>query len=129
MHYLSPTYRFQITHLAQSLHNSQQKLGFLRSFSDNPSEFIQTWLASQSRDLDGVLGTSENAVLGPGGGLLGGGAIGGAGADAEGQEGRKVRPEELRRSEFFKLPWVEEAVALQEGMRVAELGKNKAGGV
>lgn len=114
------------------MHNSQQKLAFLRSFSSDPAEFIQTWLASQARDLDGVLGTSENAVLGPGGGLLGGGSIGGAGSASEAQAledaaGRKVRPEELRRSEFFKLPWVEEAVAIQEGLRVAELQKQKTG--
>lgn len=34
-------------------------------------------------------------------------------------EGLTVREEELRRSEFFRLPWVEEAVAVQEGLRMA----------
>jgi SWI/SNF-related matrix-associated actin-dependent regulator of chromatin subfamily D len=37
-------------------------------------------------------------------------------------EGATVRAEELRRSEFFTLPWVEEAVAVQEGFRQAAKG-------
>ncbi|TFK47128.1 SWI/SNF complex protein [Heliocybe sulcata] len=78
----------------QSLHNSHIKRTFLRSFANNPAEFIQTWLASQSRDLESVLGSGPS-------------------------EGATVRQEELKRSEFFRLPWVEEAVAVQEGMRLA----------
>jgi hypothetical protein len=31
--------------------------------------------------------------------------------------GRRVREEEMRRSEFWGMPWVEEAVAVQEGIR------------
>lgn len=116
----------QIAYHAQSLHNSQAKMSFLRSFSADPAAFVQTWLASQARDLDSVLGTSEAAILGPGGGALGGGAIGGAGsapgAGADEGPSRKVRTEELRRSEFFQLPWVEEAVAMQEGLRLAQKG-------
>ena len=34
-------------------------------------------------------------------------------------EGPTIRQDDLRRSEFFRLPWVEEAVAVQEGLRVA----------
>ena len=34
-------------------------------------------------------------------------------------EGATVRQEDLKRAEFFRLPWVEEAVAVQEGMRLA----------
>ncbi len=37
-------------------------------------------------------------------------------------EGGTVRAEELKQSAFFKLPWVEEAVAVQEGMRLASKG-------
>ncbi|EPQ55665.1 hypothetical protein GLOTRDRAFT_138501 [Gloeophyllum trabeum ATCC 11539] len=78
----------------QSLHNSHIKRTFLRSFAKDPAEFVQTWLASQSRDLESVLGSGPS-------------------------EGATVRQEELKRSEFFRLPWVEEAVAVQEGMRLA----------
>ena len=78
----------------QSLNNAHMKRQFLRSFADDPRGFIQTWLASQSRDLETVLGSGPS-------------------------EGATVRQEDLKRSEFFRLPWVEEAVAIQEGMRLA----------
>ncbi|KAJ8516988.1 hypothetical protein ONZ45_g5755 [Pleurotus djamor] len=81
---------------AQSLHNSHLKRTFLESFANDPAQFIQTWLESQSRDLESILG---------------------AGATEYGT----VRAEELKRSEFFRLPWVEEAVALQEGLRISKL--------
>ncbi len=55
----------------------------MQSFAKNPSEFIQTWLESQSRDLESVLGSGPS-------------------------DGLTLRQEELRRSEFFRLPWVEE---------------------
>lgn len=73
----------QIALLAQSLHNSHLKRTFLQSFADDPARFIQTWLESQSRDLETILGSGPT-------------------------EGMTVRQEELRRSEFFQLPWVEE---------------------
>ena len=78
----------------QSLNNAHMKRSFLRAFADDPRGFIQTWLASQSRDLESVLGSGPS-------------------------EGATVRQEDLKRSEFFRLPWVEEAVAIQEGMRLA----------
>ncbi|KAG7087361.1 hypothetical protein E1B28_013334 [Marasmius oreades] len=84
----------EIALLAQSLHNSHLKRTFLESFANDPALFIQTWLESQSRDLETILGSGPT-------------------------EGLTVRQEELRRSEFFKLPWVEEAVAVQEGLRLA----------
>jgi len=84
----------EIALLAQSLHNSHTKRVFLQSFADDPAMFIQTWLESQSRDLESVLGSGPS-------------------------EGATIRTEELRRSDFFRLPWVEEAVAIQEGMRLA----------
>jgi len=84
----------EIALLAQSLHNSHMKRTFLESFAKDPAQFIQTWLESQSRDLESILGN------GP-------------------MEGLTIRQEELRRSEFFQLPWVEEAVAIQEGVRLA----------
>ncbi|KAG8215419.1 SWI/SNF complex 60 kDa subunit [Butyriboletus roseoflavus] len=84
----------EISLLAQSLHNSHTKRAFLQSFADDPAKFIQTWLESQSRDLESILGSGPS-------------------------EGATIRAEELRRSDFFRLPWVEEAVAIQEGTRLA----------
>lgn len=81
-HYLHEFLK-QIALLAQSLHNSHMKRTFLESFAKDPAQFIQTWLESQSRDLESILGN------GP-------------------MEGLTLRQEELRRSEFFQLPWVEE---------------------
>ncbi|KAJ7585081.1 SWI/SNF complex 60 kDa subunit [Mycena floridula] len=85
----------EIALMAQSLHNSHLKRTFLQSFSKDPSQFITSWLESQSRDLESILGSGPS-------------------------EGLTVRQEELRRSEFFKLPWVEEAVAVQEGLRLVK---------
>ncbi|KAF7356779.1 SWI/SNF and RSC complexes subunit ssr3 [Mycena venus] len=84
----------QIATLAQSLHNSHLKRTFLQSFARDPAQFIQTWLESQSRDLETVLGSGPT-------------------------DGLTIRQEELKRSEFFRLPWVEEAVSVQEGVRLA----------
>ncbi|EMD32802.1 hypothetical protein CERSUDRAFT_143379 [Gelatoporia subvermispora B] len=78
----------------QSLNNSHLKRTFLRAFEEDPRGFIQEWLASQARDLESVLGSGPS-------------------------EGQTMRQEDLKRSEFFRLPWVEEAVAIQEGMRLA----------
>ncbi|KAH7882708.1 hypothetical protein F5I97DRAFT_1939301 [Phlebopus sp. FC_14] len=75
----------EIALLAQSLHNSHTKRVFLQSFADDPAKFIQTWLESQSRDLESILGSGPS-------------------------EGATIRAEELRRSDFFRLPWVEEAL-------------------
>ncbi|KAF9528814.1 SWI/SNF complex 60 kDa subunit [Crepidotus variabilis] len=84
----------EIALLAQSLHNSHMKKTFLESFAKEPAQFIQTWLESQSRDLESILGSGPT-------------------------EGQTLRQEELKRSEFFQLPWVEEAVAITEGVRLA----------
>jgi len=86
----------EITNLAQSVHNSMQKRIFLHSFAEDPTLFVQRWLESQSKDLESVLGSGPS-------------------------EGATIREEELRRSDFFRLPWVEEAVAIQEGSRRAAL--------
>ena len=34
-------------------------------------------------------------------------------------EGGTLRREDLQRSEFFRMPWVEEAVAIWDGLRLA----------
>ena len=67
----------------QSLHNAHLKRSFLSSFADDPATFIQQWLESQSRDLENILGSGPSM-------------------------GKTLRAEELRRAEFFKLPWVGE---------------------
>ena len=85
----------EIAVLIQSLQNSHTKRVFLQSFAKDPAQFIQTWLESQSRDLESVLGSGPS-------------------------EGATIRAEELRRSEFFRLPWVDEAVAVHESARLAK---------
>ncbi|KAH9062649.1 SWI/SNF complex subunit [Lactarius deliciosus] len=84
----------EIATLAQSLQSSVLKRQFLQSFAEDPSGFVQTWLASQSRDLESILGSGPS-------------------------EGATIRKEDLSRSEFFRMPWVEEAVAIWDGMRIA----------
>ncbi|KAH9170731.1 SWI/SNF complex subunit [Lactarius sanguifluus] len=84
----------EIAALAQSLQSSVLKRQFLQSFAEEPSGFVQTWLASQSRDLESILGSGPS-------------------------EGATIRKEDLSRSEFFRMPWVEEAVAIWDGMRIA----------
>ncbi|KAJ7715169.1 SWI/SNF complex protein [Mycena olivaceomarginata] len=76
------------------LDDEHLKRTFLQSFARDPAQFIQTWLESQSRDLETVLGSGPT-------------------------DGLTIRQEELKRSEFFRLPWVEEAVSVQEGVRLA----------
>lgn len=76
----------EISLLAQSLQNSHLKRTFLQSFARDPQLFVQQWLESQSRDLESVLGSGPT-------------------------EGLTVRQEELKRSEFFRLPWVDEVRA------------------
>lgn len=66
----------------------------MQSFADDPAVFINTYLQSQSRDLESMLGSGPS-------------------------EGATVRREDLQRSEYFRMPWVEEAVAIWEGMRLA----------
>ncbi|KAH9012860.1 SWI/SNF complex 60 kDa subunit [Lactarius deliciosus] len=78
----------------ESLQSSVLKRQFLQSFAEDPSGFVQTWLASQSRDLESILGSGPS-------------------------EGATIRKEDLSRSEFFRMPWVEEAVAIWDGMRIA----------
>jgi SWI/SNF-related matrix-associated actin-dependent regulator of chromatin subfamily D len=56
------------------------KRDFLREFASSPCEFINRWVASQNRDLEVILGESH------------------------------VNLEERRRSDFYKKPWVQEAI-------------------
>ncbi|KAF8514419.1 SWI/SNF complex 60 kDa subunit [Hysterangium stoloniferum] len=74
---------------AQSIRSSKLKLDFLKAFSSDPYSFIPQWLASQSQDLDIILGNEQG-----------------------------VREEDLKDSQYFTLPWVDEAVSVQEGLRI-----------
>ncbi|CAJ0765190.1 11277_t:CDS:2, partial [Entrophospora sp. SA101] len=68
-----------IVQCIQSINNSKAKRDFLLNFANSPIEFINKWIASQSRDLEIILGDS------------------------------RVNIEEQRYSEFYKQDWVNEA--------------------
>ncbi|KAG0260111.1 SWI SNF, matrix associated, actin dependent regulator of chromatin, sub d, member 1 [Mortierella polycephala] len=70
----------QIMQYIQSMHNSKTKRDFLLRFANNPADFLDRWVASQSRDLEVILGESQ------------------------------VNLEEQRRSDFYNQQWVNEAV-------------------
>ena len=76
------------------MHASILKRQFLQAFADDPAGFIQNFLESQSRDLESMLGSGPS-------------------------EGATIRKEDLQRSEYFRMSWVEEAVAVWDGMRLA----------
>ncbi|GAB5593001.1 SWI/SNF and RSC complex subunit Ssr3 [Umbelopsis nana] len=56
------------------------KRNFLPQFARSPVEFINKWIASQARDLEIIVGETQ------------------------------VNVEEMRQSDFYKQPWVKEAV-------------------
>lgn len=67
--------------------------------SENPQVFIQNWLAAQARDLDQMLGYQIGI---------------------EGVNGGSVKEEDLRRSDMFNLPWVDDGVVTYEAMRMEQ---------
>ncbi|ORZ02526.1 SWI/SNF and RSC complex subunit Ssr3 [Syncephalastrum racemosum] len=70
----------KIVQCVQSINNSKIKRDFLMQFAQHPVEFINKWIASQARDLEVILGET------------------------------KVNLEEMRQTDFYKQPWVKEAV-------------------
>lgn len=70
----------KIVQCVQSINNSKIKRDFLTQFSKEPVEFINKWIASQARDLEVILGES------------------------------KVNLEEMKQTDFYKQPWMKEAV-------------------
>ena len=76
------------------MHASVLKRQFLSAFAEDPAKFIQRFLESQAHDLESILGSGPT-------------------------EGGTLRREDLQRSEFFRMPWVEEAVAIWDGLRLA----------
>ncbi|CAG8466653.1 10824_t:CDS:10 [Acaulospora colombiana] len=86
----------KIAQCVQSINNSKTKRDFLLNFATSPVEFINKWIASQSRDLEVILGES------------------------------KVNLEEQRRSEFYKQGWVNEAIFHYTTAQMPLLGKIKS---
>ncbi|KAI8994456.1 hypothetical protein BDB01DRAFT_846506, partial [Pilobolus umbonatus] len=70
----------KIIQCIQSIDNSKVKRDYLLQFSQKPIEFINKWIASQARDLEIILGET------------------------------KVNLEDVRQTDFYKQPWVKEAV-------------------
>lgn len=70
----------RITTCVQSIRNSQSKRAFLSNFSEDPSGWINRWVASQAADLETALGEHHGNV------------------------------EQKRRSDYWKAEWVDEAV-------------------
>lgn len=70
----------KIVQCVQSINNSKIKRDFLTQFSRNPIEFINKWINSQAKDLEAILGET------------------------------KVNLEDVRQTDFYKQPWVKEAV-------------------
>ncbi|CAO0798761.1 unnamed protein product [Mucor circinelloides] len=70
----------KIVQCVQSINNSKVKRDFLTQFSLDPIEFTSKWITSQARDLEAILGET------------------------------KVNLEDVRQTDFYKQPWVKEAV-------------------
>ncbi|KAI8987861.1 hypothetical protein BDF20DRAFT_292780 [Mycotypha africana] len=70
----------KIVQCTQSINNSKQKCDFLQQFATSPVQFIHKWITSQAYELEISLGQTH------------------------------VNLEEVRQSEFYKQPWVKEAV-------------------
>ncbi len=104
----------KVGELAYFARDLKQKRDFLESFayvrcstyvilylptytSTNPQIFIQNWLAAQARDLDSMLGYQ-----------VGNPAV----------NGGNIREEDLRRSDLFNMPWVDEAINIHEASRM-----------
>jgi SWI/SNF-related matrix-associated actin-dependent regulator of chromatin subfamily D len=75
---------------AQAIRSAKLRQDFYQALADDPRGFVNKWLESQSKDLDLVLGNEHG-----------------------------VREEDLKNTEYFRQPWVDDAVSIQEGLRVA----------
>ncbi|WWC92772.1 uncharacterized protein L201_007731 [Kwoniella dendrophila CBS 6074] len=95
----------KVGELAYFARDIKQKKDFLESFASNPQAFIQNWLAAQSRDLDQMLGYQIGTP---------------------GLNGGNIREEDLRRSDLFNLPWINEAVTIQESVRMEQERRSKS---
>ena len=66
-------------------------------YSANPQAFLHSWLIAQARDLDQMLGHQIGKT---------------------GINGGSVREEDLRRSDLFTMPWIDEAITIHESSRM-----------
>lgn len=73
--------------MSVAIRNSRSRRDFLQAFADEPREFMQRWVESQSRDLGLALGVDR----------------------PEGIAGTGLSKEDLRKSDTFALPWVRPA--------------------
>ncbi|KAI9207962.1 SWI/SNF and RSC complex subunit Ssr3 [Polychytrium aggregatum] len=73
-------YDDQIINLVQHINQAKMKRDFMAAFAKDPCTFINHWMASQSRDLETILGDN------------------------------RVSQEEMRRSAFYKDGWTQEAI-------------------
>ncbi|KAG9095886.1 SWI/SNF complex component snf12 [Ceratobasidium sp. 370] len=89
----------KISQIIAQITSLSLKREFCKSCAADPQRFIHRWIESQARDLDTILGQ---------GGMAGSG-------NAKPQVG--LGDEDLRRSEFFRLPWVREAIGIHKGTR------------
>lgn len=95
----------KIAQAVAALQNHSSARDFLYNFSQDPLNHLRNWLASQSRDLDAILGATSSV---PGAGVNSG-----------------LSNEDLRRADTFQGTWLEEAilghVALDTAKRQKEL--------
>ena len=90
----------KIAQAAATIRNRASARDFLAAFAKDPQGHLRTWIASQARDLDAILG--NNPVPGAGGSVS------------------SFTAEEMRRAETFRGAWVDEAVIVNEAQRLAE---------
>ncbi|WFD03542.1 non-specific serine/threonine protein kinase [Malassezia obtusa] len=94
----------QIAQTALTIRNRAAARQFFTSFAQDPQQHLHTWIASQARDLDTLLGNSH----------------GGRGADGAAGAVTDFSAEEMRHAETFHGPWVNEAVIVTESQRLAQ---------
>lgn len=97
----------KISQAVHALQNHAAARDFLYTFSQDPLDHLQSWLSSQARDLDAILGARSSV---PGAGV-----------------GSGLSNEDMRRAETFTGAWVDEAitghVALDTARRKRDLEK------
>ena len=84
----------RIAQAALTIRNRAAAREFFESFAADPQGHLRTWIASQARDLDALLGGDRTGST-------------------------PFSAEELKRAETFRGPWVDEAVIVAESQRLA----------
>lgn len=94
----------RISQAVASLQNHSAARDFLHAFSRDPLTHLRTWLASQARDLDAILGAKSSV---PGAGV-----------------GSGLSNEEMRRAETFEGAWLDEAITGHVALETARRKKD-----